>query len=55
MTLPTDSHRLPKKVMGTVDVLRTYFPKEYAKRKVEGRCLHCGAKKPESTIKMDKR
>ena len=26
--------------------MQKYFPKEYAKRKAEGRCLHCGAKKP---------
>jgi hypothetical protein len=28
------------------DFLRRFMPKEYAKRKAEGRCMHCGAKKP---------
>ena len=31
--------------MSHTQFMQKYFPKEYAKRKAEGRCLHCGAKK----------
>lgn len=31
--------------------MRRFFPKEYAKRKAEGCCIHCGARKAPSPFK----
>jgi hypothetical protein len=40
------SERDPEKSEGPIrsaeQFMRRYLPKEYAKRKAEGRCIHCG-------------
>lgn len=43
---------MAKRIVSHTEFMRRYFPKEYAKRKAEGRCIHCGAKKPVSPFSM---
>lgn len=43
-----------KPIRSMEQFMRRFFPKEYERRKAEGRCMHCGAKRSERD-KYDKR
>lgn len=46
-----------KPIRSHEEFMRRYFPKRYAERKAEGRCVHCGAKRPPNpwAVKVDRK